>query len=372
MVLLILSSMQYKKRTVLLASLLALIVIIKWFSTSTARVEAVYATGIYTAWAKFLRYLFGWLPFSIGDILYGIAALWIVIKLVTGIKMLLQKKTTWTGTRHRLLKLVVFIAILYVVFNSFWGINYNRQGIAYQLGLKTDSVSYNDLKQTTALLIEKLNSTKQYLLNNKIQYPSNTQMFKRAGAAYHLAQEKYPFLQYKPVSLKSSLWGWLGNYTGFTGYYNPFTGEAQVNTSVPKFLQPFIACHEVAHQLGYAKENEANSVGYITALHSGDSLLLYSTYFDLYNYASRELYFQAFMQKDTMLIKDYRSRLLPQVKDDLREVAAFFNRHRNLIEPVIRSGYSFYLKSNNQPMGLKSYDEVTAFLIAYYKKFGKI
>jgi Protein of unknown function (DUF3810) len=364
--------MRYRKKGLFAGILLIIAILIKWYSASAARVENGYATWFYPSLSKFLRLLFGWLPFSVGDILYGLAVLWLLIKLVKGIKLLLQKKATWKGTGWRMYKLALIALIVYVVFNSFWGINYNRQGIAYQLGLKTDTVNYNDLKQTTALLIEKLNITKLYLINNKTQYPSNKELFKKVDAAYSNAQKQFPFLLYKPVSLKSSLWGWLGNYTGFTGYYNPFTGEAQVNTTVPKFLQPFIACHEVGHQLGYAKENEANSVGYIAALHSGDSLLLYSTYFDLYNYAARELYFQAFIQKDTLLIKDYPSRLLPEVKNDLKEMRAFFNSNRSAVEPMIRSGYNFYLKNNNQPLGIKSYDAVTAFLIAYYKKFGTI
>lgn len=364
--------MQHKKKLVTAVALLVLVVIIKWFSANSARVEAVYATGVYTAWAKMMRYMFGWLPFSIGDILYGLAVLWIIIKLIKGTKLLLQQKATWKGTGIRSYKLLLLLATVYIVFNAFWGINYNRQGIAKQLGLTTDSVSYTDLKQTTALLIEKMNATKQHLITNNIQYPNNKTLFKRVHAAYNKAQSQYPFLAYKPVSLKSSLWGWLGNYTGFTGYYNPFTGEAQVNTTVPKFLQPFVACHEVAHQLGYAKENEANSVGYIAALHSGDTLLLYSTYFDLYNYASSALYFQAFMQKDTLLIKDYSNRLLPQVKNDIKEMRIFNNSHRSPLEPMVRKGYNFYLENNNQPLGIKSYDAVTTFLIAYYKKFGKI
>lgn len=364
--------MQLKNKWIAGGALLVFIIIIKWFSVDSARVEALYATGVYNVWSKILRYLFGWLPFSIGDILYAFGVLWIMIKLIKGIKLLLQKKATWKGTGIRSYKLLLLLATVYIVFNAFWGINYNRQGIAKQLDLRADSITYSDLKQTTALLIEKMNTTKQYLVSKNIQYPNNKTLFKQVDAAYDKAQLHYPFLTYKPVSLKSSLWGWLGNYTGFTGYYNPFTGEAQVNTTVPKFLQPFVACHEVAHQLGYAKENEANSVGYIAALHSGDTLLLYSTYFDLYNYASRALYFQAMMQTDTMLIKDYTNRLLPQVKNDIKEMRAFNNSHRSPLEPVVRTGYNFYLKNNNQPLGIKSYDAVTTFLIAYYKKFGKI
>jgi hypothetical protein len=34
------------------------------------------------------------------------------------------------------------------------------------------------------------------------------------------------------------------------------------------------------------------------------------------------------------------------------------------------NGYGEFLKANNQPAGKKSYNEVIAWLIAYYKKFG--
>ena len=104
------------------------------------------------------------------------------------------------------------------------------------------------------LLLQKANETKMgayqlkkpFILMKKI-------FFKRAKGCYEVAEKEYPFIQYKSTSVKPSLYGWLGNYFGFTGYYNPFTGEAQVNTTVPKFLLPYITLHEIGHQLGYAK-----------------------------------------------------------------------------------------------------------------------
>jgi hypothetical protein len=53
-------------------------------------------------------------------------------------------------------------------------------------------------------------------------------------------------------------------------------------------------------------------------------------------------------------------------------LSEFYNSHRNPVEPFVRRGYGFYLKNNNQPKGLQSYDDVTGFIIAYYKKFGAI
>ena len=364
--------MKRKYFWITVSALVAAAVIIKLYSANPGRVETGYSISFYPAISSFFRLLFGWLPFSFGDILFGVAGLWLLWKLIQGIKALVKRRITKDSFFKGLGKAVVIILTINVVFNLFWGINYNRQGIAKQLDLKMDTVSYADLKEVTTLLIKKLNASKTYLLNNKIAYPSNAVLFKKVEMAYAKAKQQFSFLNYNNVSIKPSMWGWLGNYTGFTGYYNPFTGEAQVNTTVPEFLQPFVACHEVGHQLGYAKEEEANSVGYLAALNSGDSLLLYSTYFDLYTYTNRQLRFQFYLHKDSVLAKQFTSMLLPEVKADIKEVADFFRRHRNPIEPFVRKGYGFYLKNNNQPKGVLSYDEVTGFLIAYYKKFGKI
>ena len=49
---------------------------------------------------------------------------------------------------------------------------------------------------------------------------------------------------------------------GYAGYLNPFTLEAQVNMlGCQKSTYPITIAHEMAHQLGYAAENEANFIG---------------------------------------------------------------------------------------------------------------
>jgi hypothetical protein len=205
------------------------------------------------------------------------------------------------------------------------------------------------------------------LINGHTVYPSSKKLFAAVQENFTAIDSIYPFLQYDHRSLKTSLWGWLGNYVGFTGYYNPFTGEAQVNTTVPKFLQPFTASHEVAHQLGYAKEMEANFVGFLAASASRDTLFRYSVYLDLFLYSNRNL-----RQIDSASAQYYSKQLLPAIKNDIQEWRTFNRRHKNPVEPVIRWMYGKYLESNQQPQGVWSYDEVTSFLIAYYKKFGRI
>jgi len=56
---------------------------------------------------------------------------------------------------------------------------------------------------------------------------------------------------------------------------------------------------------------------------------------------------------------------------DIDEYRGFLRKYRNQVEPIISSVYNSYLQANDQPEGKRTYNMVIAYLIAYYKKFGK-
>jgi hypothetical protein len=89
-------------------------------------------------------------------------------------------------------------------------------------------------------------------------------------------------------------------------------------------------------------------------------------YFDMYLYAVSEL-----GRKDSLLARSYFEKLNPRVKKDIEDYKDFLRIYRNPVEPVISWIYDGYLQANDQPEGKRSYNQVVAFLIAYYKKFGK-
>ena len=138
-----------------------------------------------------------------------------------------------------------------------------------------------------------------------------------------------------------------------------------MNTTMPVFTQPYTTCHEIGHQLGYAKENEANFAGYLSARLSDNPAFRYSVYFDLYLYAARELYV-----RDSMLLKPLKAQLSPSVRADFRELQRFNRKYENPFEPQVRELYDRYLRANRQPQGMRTYNEVIAWLIAYGKKNG--
>ncbi len=82
------------------------------------------------------------------------------------------------------------------------------------------------------------------------------------------------------------------------------------------------------------------------------------------------------MDNDTtglkMTLLQNRKALDTLVKKDRQEIRAFFYRRENKIAPVVSSIYDQYLKMNKQEAGIKSYDEVIGWLLAYEKKYGKL
>ena len=84
-------------------------------------------------------------------------------------------------------------------------------------------------------------------------------------------------------------------------------------------------------------------------------------------YSNRNLF-----MSDSAAANEFRKQLSPPVEADLKEWRTFNIKHRNPVEPVFRWIYGIYLKQNQQPQGVLSYDEVTGFIIAWYKKYGKI
>ena len=340
--------------------------LIKIFSLFPLAVERVYSGGFYPRWAAFQRILLGWLPISIGDLLYlaaGIYLLMLVIRLT---------HITWHRRWSRqiftigLLKFIWAILMIYIVFNLFWGLNYNRVPILEKEGITVTEYSDAELKDFMQLLHDRLDSFYVGSRHALPLLPTKRALFNASELAYDNARSKYSFLDYHHPSVKPSLFSYLGNFLGFTGYYNPFTGEAQVNTTVPLFVQPFTTCHEIGHQLGFAKENEANFAGVLSASRSPDSSFRYSVYFDLYTYGLRDLYY-----RDSTAAIALNKSLAPGVKNDIRTLRRFYVNYANPFEPMIRALYGKYLKANEQPTGIRSYNQVVLMMIAYMRKHGK-
>ena len=349
-----------------LVILLILAFIIKVLSLNEEWVERYYTYGAYPFISRTLRLLFGWIPFSIGDLLYGAAVLFLFVKAYKYL-VLLRNKSSKRALGLRVLNRVLRTAlVVYVLFNLLWGLNYNRQGIARQLRLNVQKYSIEDLKALAQVLQARVNSYGEIIDPSKREeLNDNKKLFQEGIATYGSARKQWPFRAYTAPSIKPSMYTSVGHFFGFTGYYNPFSGEAQLKTTAPVFIKSFVVNHEIAHQLGYGKENEANFVSFLSGRESPNNEVKYSTYFELYLYALGDL-----KRKDSIAANALKQQWHPQVREDYESYIEYLNSSDNVIEPYISEFYNQYLKLNSQPKGKMTYNEVVAWLIAYQKKYG--
>jgi len=326
-------------------------------------VERYYSSGIYPVIGKSFRVLFGWLPFSFGDLLYIAAGIWLLAGVYRLFRGFWNKTKAGNGRWAGVSRFIAIILSIYVLFNLFWGINYNRRGIAWQLKFQVKDTASASLAGLTRVLLDKTNAWK----NVSRPIPGFGKDREEAIRSYASLKNRYDFLAYDHSSVKPSLFGVIGDYMGYSGYYNPFSGEAQVNTRVPAFLIPYSTCHEIAHQLGYAKENEANFVGFLAARESSDSSMRYSAYLNMFLYANSELRFL-----DTAAARENYLRLSDPVKKDLAEYRKYLTRYEGSMGDFVDAFYEQYLKLNQQPAGHRTYNKVVLWLLAYYGKYGEI
>jgi len=357
-----------KRTTIIAAScVLIIIILIRVATFYPDWIGEHYSRGFYPYISSFYRTIFGWVPFSIGDILYAVAGFFLLYGLVKFSRRLMKGRISDINFKKGLLQVFFVLAAVYIYFNISWGLNYNRPGIAEQLQLIPEKHRLEDLTTITGILLVKVNENRKRLGDQPLTYKPYQKIFDEAQTAYDSTKSDFPFLTYETNSVKKSMYGRMGNFLGFLGYYNPFTGEAQLNLTMPQFLLPYVTCHEMAHQLGYASESEASFVGYLASIRSNDTLFHYSTYFDLFTYANRELFY-----RDSAAAKENYQLLDTLVKTDLEELRQYWRKSDNVIEPIIKIFYDHYLKANQQTKGIKSYNEVVGWLIAYYKKYGKV
>jgi len=342
-------------------------VLIKLFSLNESWVEQYYTNGVYPVISRCLRAILGWIPFSFGDVLYVLAGMFLILKTWKLLKLLARRQVkeylSWILFR-KYLKLVLWI---YILFNVLWGLNYNRLGIEHQLGLNVNNISEKDLYSLTSMLHQRLNEYAVQIDSVKrLRFDNNRILFEQAKDDYEKAAKEFDFLQYQFPSMKASLYGAAGKYFAYTGYYNPFTAEAQIKTSIPVFLKSFVMNHEIAHQIGYAKENEASFVSYLVGKNSSSIEVRYSVYYDVYFDAIRQ-----FRSKEALpFIKNLRKSLHPRVLKDLKAQYEYLYKNRNAVAPFMTEAYDKYLKLNNQPKGTATYNEVVRWLIAYMNKYG--
>lgn len=354
--------MGQKIRTIIVLALPLQIILVKWIGSYPELVEKYYSNGIYPVLSQFLRTLFGWIPISIGDILY------FSLFILAGRYLFKQRKNIKQKPLAFLKNIAIALSITYFLFHLLWGMNYYRLPITEKLEIEKE-YTINELQVFTKYLIGKSNHYQIKITGDSIdpvKMPySKKEIFQKTKQGYTSLKEMYPDFEYKKPSLKSSLFSLPLTYMGYGGYLNPFSNEAQVNGKTPLFRLPTVSGHEVGHQLGYSAEDATNFIGFLVTAKNEDDYFKYAAYSNSLAYCLSDL-----SRKDSIKFKETIQDLNPGVKKNFKEVAEFWEKYENPLEPVFKSIFNTFLKANNQEEGIKSYNSVVGLLISYHTKNG--
>lgn len=337
------------------------------FSMVPAAVEWYYSDGFNKVIRQLLSTASGIFPFSLSELLVIAAFIYALFLIATLIISLRKCKNKKILILDFIAKVLFIFSVIYFLFIFLWGLNYNRLSFAETAHLQVKGSSSQDLAELCSELVNRANYLRQNLKEDSkgVMYiPGGYKnVFAREGAGYEALSRKYSELSGsygipKPVFLSK-----LMCYTGITGVYFPFTGEANVNVSINDFMLPCTSAHEMAHQRGFAREDEANYIAYAACTLSPYADFQYSGVMLGLIYSM-----DALRKADYSQYKILTTKYSPKVLRDLKSENEFWSKYEGVIENVSDSINNNYLKSNGQNDGVKSYGRMVDLLIAEYKE----
>jgi hypothetical protein len=349
-----------KKPIFISAILLGIALLIFLIGLSPELVLSIYSNILYPIISTCLRWVSSLFPFALGDILYAaiiIFLLRLIFKFCWRVKIKGWQKTDKIAIP---ITLINSFLIFYISFKLLWGLNYSRPSITQQLNISDDKYTVKELVLLGDFFIQKLNALQPKLSSN-LNYNIN-QLREKANIEYLNSANENPFFKYSAPSVKPVINGWLISKIGIEGYYNPLSGEANVNMKLPAWVLPFVSCHEIAHQLGVAREDEANLVAYLVGSKSKDVNFQYSVNYNMLRYILLELRFKS--PEDYLKMRD---SIDPGIIANFKAENEFWAKYNGQMSNYMGVAFDKFLKLNNQKRGIKSYQNIVVWLWNIHK-----
>ncbi len=331
--------------------------------------EKYYSLGINKTIIEFLSLNFGFLPFSVFEVLIFLLLLFLAWYILATIyNMIRYHDYLFQVLGKFVLNIVVIAALLFSSFELLWGLNYKRPQFGLKHGLVVEQYTTEDLGALYVHLLKRAKVIRQYLdedTNGVAQmYGDYKNIFDRAYMGFY--ELKYIFDELggnyglaKPLVASDLL-----NHACITGIYSPFTGEPNVNVEIPPMYIPSTTCHEMGHQRGFGYEDQCNFIAFITCERHPHPDFQYSGYLLALAYTSNAL-----GRVDLDMLQSLNQQMSEGIKRDLDYGNAFWDQYRGQIKEAARSVNNTFLKTNGVKSGTQSYGKVVDLLLAYYANY---
>ncbi|MBR3305879.1 MAG: DUF3810 family protein [Lachnospiraceae bacterium] len=157
------------------------------------------------------------------------------------------------------------------------------------------------------------------------------------------------------------------------GYNYPFTMEPTHNRYMSPLYQPLLDAHELAHHMGYYKENEANFLSELALSRSEDPYLRLSAYMRMHSYVA-DAYMEACFQNDAEPgeLPGFSKRAMKIYKAGLAAEQEIYEADTHVIDEIpaadeaIRDAADRGWDIQGEILKENSYDGVVLLLLQYY------
>ena len=302
-------------------------------------------------------------PFSVAEVLILAAAFALIALTLRTVWLLITRKGRLAVLGRYLLSVGSAGLAVYAGFCLLWGVYYYGDDFMERSGFETREISVEELEKVTVWFASLANrySSEVPRDGEGICATDRTAVLERSESLYAAAEAVCPELAGPAVRAKPFFFSKLLSLTDFTGFFFPFTAEANVNTDAPASEFASTVAHELAHQRGVAKEQEANFCAVYASLLDGDPDYCYSACLMAYTHLSNALY-----SADPGAWQMIRQGLNENVLRDLERTRQYWKQYETPVQTVSNAVYEGFLFSYDQTLGLKSYGACVDLLVCYY------
>lgn len=272
------------------------------------------------------------------------------------------------------LRLSSFICVIVSAFVLFGGINYTSLTFSEKAGYELEEADVDQLSQLCRLLSARAAAARLTLaleadgtINENYADYNPFRLIDDALDAYQNLPEEYAYLKRDYPRAKLAVSSPVMSNIHITGIYPYIIPEAVVNAQTPIMSLPHTICHEMAHQRGFAREDEANYIAYLACIHSDNPLFVYSGYYTAFTYAMDQLYLY-----DQKSWQEISSATASGIWLDNLEESNFWQQYQTVSSEFTGSVNDTYLTVMDVDDGVHSYGRMIDLILAEEKQKGTI
>jgi len=259
------------------------------------------------------------------------------------------------------------VSIVFFLHTGIYGLNYYAGPIEDDLRLDVTDYVLSELEMATVFYRDQANALSGVVdrdASGDPDYPEFDDLAKQAGEGFRnlVLNNSYPVFAGDTSPVKELGWSDMYSSMGITGFTCFLTGEAAVNPQIPVQALPFTMCHEMAHRMCIAHEDDANFAGFLASAANSSPEFQYSAYFMAYRYC-----LTALNSQDPAIASRVSKSESENLSRDLAAYNAFFHEKRDeTATRLANTTNDTYLKVSGDSDGILSYGAVCDLLVNWY------